>query len=257
MYYMESKFIHRVSKGSRFNQIYIPKEMEKTFEIGDIVSVELIRKNQQIYLKNAKLSEFKEKLIREISSFLSDFKEIKQVFLVGSFITQKIDYRDIDLLIITKENKTNETEIYSKLIDKFNLKFHVIAISEEKFTRLSEICPLTRNMLSSYVSNKEFTLPKSKLDKNHIRFLMMMPEDLLKIKANSRTFYDSIRRLVAIEKFLDNNESSEEVSKELKQILGNSFEYLKNNEEISKETINRLRKIIKEKLNNITALLKK
>jgi len=241
--------MHKVSKGSRFNQIYIPREMEKTFEVGDIVKVELIKKKTEIFVENVKLSDFKEKLIREIFSFLSEFN-IKQIFFIGSFLSQKIDYRDIDILMISDEKI--EAEIYEKLSDKFNLKFHLITIPESRFKILSEICPLTRSMLYFYASNKGYNLPKQRIDKNHIKFLLMMPEDLLKIKANSRVFYDSIRRLITIEMFLNNKElSSEKINSELKSLLGKLFEYSKENNEANKEIIKKFRKIIKLKLNLI------
>ena len=248
------KFIHRISKGSRFNQIYIPRGMEKVFEAGDLVSIELVEKNVQIFCsKNIVLSKFKEKLAEEIFSFLCNFKGIERIFLVGSFVTQKTGYRDIDLLIVVKnKEKIIEREIYSKLIDKFNLNFHLILIPEDRLARLAEICPLTRSMLYYYISNKKFIMPDSRIDSNHIRFLLMMPEDLLKIKANSRAFYDSIRRLITIERFLSNKEiEPEKVNKELRQILGNLFEHLKDNEEIDKSIINKLRKMIKSKLKSI------
>lgn len=251
-------FVHRISKGSRFNQIYIPQEMSKLFEVGDTVRVELVEKKAEIYFPgNVKLSKFKEKLIREIFAFLGEFKEIESVFFVGSFITQKIDYRDIDLLIVGKnKHEKLENEVYSNLIDKFNLKFHLIFISEESMKRLSEICPLTRSMLYSYVSSKKFAMPKNKLDKNHIKFLLMMPEDLLRINAGSRIFYDNIRRLITIERFLNKKElKPEEINKELKKSLGNSFELLRENEEINKEITRKIREIIRNKLNKIKRML--
>lgn len=248
------KFIHRISKGSRFNQIYIPRDMEKVFEVGDLVSIELVEKNVQIFCsKNIVLSKFKEKLAGEIFSFLCNFKGVERIFLVGSFVAQKIDYRDIDLFIVVKnKEETMENKVYSKLIDKFNLKFHLILIPEDKLARLAEICPLTRSMLYCHVSNKRFIMPNRRVDKSHIKFLLMMPEDLLKIKVNSRSFYDSIRRLITIERFLDNKEiNQEKVDKELKHILGNLFEYLKDNEEIDKNTVSKVREIIKRKLKSI------
>ena len=63
---MESKFIHNVSKGSRFNQIYIPKSVEKKFEVGDTVEVKLIKKKKLIFTHNVTLSAFKKKLIEEV-----------------------------------------------------------------------------------------------------------------------------------------------------------------------------------------------
>jgi len=241
--------MHRVSKGSRFNQIYIPKEMEKTFEVGDMVKVELVKKKTEVFTENIKLSEFKERLIREVFSFLSRFN-IKQIFFIGSFLSQKIDYLDIDILIIADENL--EKQVYEKLSDKFNLKFHLITIPENRFKTLAEICPLTRSMLYSYASNKKFILPSQRIDKNHIKFLLMMPEDLLKIKSGSRTFYDSIRRLITIEMFLDKKDlNSEKINSELKSLLGIFFEYSKENNEINEEIIKKFRKIITLKINSI------
>ena len=73
---IKTKFIHKVSKGSRFNQIYVPKGMEIKFGIGDVVEVRLLKKKEHLYYsKNLpKLGEFKEKLIKDIFSFLNQFK---------------------------------------------------------------------------------------------------------------------------------------------------------------------------------------
>ena len=174
-------------------------------------------------------------------------KEIKQAFIVGSFL-KDADYRDIDILLVS-ESKTEE-EVYEKLTEKFGLKFHVISIPDERFKTLIEICPLTRNMLFSYASNKKFKLPEKKIDKEHINFLLMMPEDLLKIKAGGRVFYDIIRRLVTIENFLE-KENPEKINSELKKILGNLFDILRKDDKINEEIIKKLRKIIKSKLNII------
>ena len=38
------KFEHKVSRGSKFNQIYIPTDKEKEFEPGDLVEVRLLKK---------------------------------------------------------------------------------------------------------------------------------------------------------------------------------------------------------------------
>ncbi|MFH1710808.1 MAG: nucleotidyltransferase domain-containing protein [Nanoarchaeota archaeon] len=246
------EFIHKISKGSRFNQIYIPREMDSLFEVGDLVEVKLLKKSVGLFvIGEVKLSEFKENLIREVFSFLGKFKEVKQVFFFGSFLTKKVDYNDIDLLIVA-ENKRFDVVIYKEIIERFNLKFHVISIPEEKFFELSKICPLTRNMLGQSVSNKKFNIPEKRIDKKHIEFLLMMPEDLMKIKVNSRVFYDSIRRLIVIGKFLEGKEKSREnIEKEMAENLGKMFEKIRDNEEISEKEISEIRKIIKKKLNKI------
>ena len=255
------KFIHTISKGSRHNQIYIPKEMEMNFSVGDIVQVKLVSKKiRLIYSKPLRnLSEFKEKLVLDVFSFLSQF-QIKQIFFVGSFLTEKIDYNDIDLLIIIKnQDKNLEEIIYNKLIEKFNLKFHILVISDKRFNVLIKICPLIRSMLTFFVSDNNFKLEKNMyLDKNHIKFLLMMPEDILEITPESRIFYDSLRRLVTIERFLNESDiSTIRINSDLEELLGsNLIIILKENAKIDSKTINRLRNIIKDKLAKINSKLK-
>ena len=62
----EIVFEKKVSKGSKFNQIYIPKEMESIVEVGDLVQIKLLEKHKALYYKNQKkLPDFKEYLINK------------------------------------------------------------------------------------------------------------------------------------------------------------------------------------------------
>ena len=257
---MHAKFIKNVSKGSRFNQVYVPKDMEGLIEVGDEVEVRLIKKHISLhYSKNLeKLSEFKEGLIKGIFSYLNSIEGINYIFIVGSFLTEKISYNDIDIAVIT-ELKDFEGTIYHKLIEKFDLKFHLLAMKEEKLMDLLRICPMTRAMFGNFISNKPFYMPKEKYtDKKHIKFLLMMPYDLLDIKLSSRSFFDSIRRLITIEKFLKNKildagDINIEIKKSMPEIL---YRKIKNDEEIEDSSILELRKIIKSKLNIIGDLVR-
>ncbi len=249
-------FRKKVSKGSRFNQIYIPKYLENEVGVGDEVEVKLIKKHTEVYYsKELKLSKFKEDLTKDIFSFLSEFKEILDVFVVGSFLFSKIDYRDIDVVIITEKRINNfDKFVYDELINKFDLKFHVISIEKERFEYLLRVCPLARAMFSIYVSNKKINLEREKIiDKNHLRFLLMMPEDLLEIRLSSRVFFDNLRRLITIERFLDNKKLNlNEINLELKGLLSQKlYERMKNNEEIDEKKIGGIREIMKDKLKKI------
>jgi len=129
----EIKFIHHVTKGSRYNQIYIPKEYKREFNAGDSVEVRLLSKNKIFASKNVKLSSFKRLLIEEIFDFLSKRFEIGQIFIFGSFLTMDAEYNDIDIMVVVDEEKENlERQIYDELLKKFNLKFHVICIEKDK-----------------------------------------------------------------------------------------------------------------------------
>jgi len=254
-------FKKKVSKGSRFNQIYIPKYLENEIQVGDEVEVKLVKKHIKLHYSKGlnRLSQFKEKLIQDIFSFLAGFSEIQNAFAVGSFLTEKIDYNDIDIVIISnKKIKNLDGFVYNKLINRFNLKFHILSIQKERFEYLLKACPLTRAMFSSYVSNKKVSLEKNKIiDRKHLKFLLMMPEDLLEISLSSRIFFDSLRRLVTIERFLGNKDLIlGKINSELSDLISNKlYLKLKNNGEINEKIIEGLRKIIKIKLKKIKQAL--
>lgn len=263
MYMSLSNFQHKVSKGSRFNQIYIPKEMQGIFEAGDLVEVKLLEKKEKLYysdnLKNLhKLSDFKENIIKQVFSLLEKFKEIKQIFIVGSFLIGKTEYDDIDIILIS-DKKELEKKIYIYLSEKIQMNFHVIVIPEKKIKKLIKICPLTRSMFYYFVSNKEFSLDeKIEIEKEHINFLLMMPEDLLKIELpNGKIYFDSLRRLITIRRFLEKQRLDIIlINQEIKKILGKNYFFLKNNENIDQKTLIFVNEEIKKELNKINKILK-
>lgn len=235
--------------------------MENLIEVGDEVEVRLVKKHVGLYYSKGlkKLSRFKENLIKGIFSHLNEDFDINYIFIVGSFLTEKIGYNDIDVILITKNKSNNfEETVYNKLIDEFNLKFHILAIEEKRFWHLLKICPLTRAMFNQFICSKPIKIPDEKFfDKKHIKFLLMMPYDLLEIKLNSRSFFDSIRRLVTIEKFLKNKDLNiNDVNKELQNLIKDRlYNQIKSNGEIEENSIKLLRKIIKSRLNAIEAIM--
>ncbi len=254
-------FEHRVSRGSRFNQIYIPLQMNRVFEAGDLVEVKLISKRVELYYsKNLKkISSFKERLVKEIFSIVKLLSGVEQIFFVGSFLTKNEDYKDIDIIIISDVKDIDE-KVYSFLTEKFSLKFHILSIPLKRFEELIIICPLTRNMLNYYISDKKLELVKEKrIDKDHLNFLLMMPEDLLKINVTSRAFYDSLRRLITIENFLESKESKTfKIEEELKTLFGDFlFSRMRNNEPLEAIEIKKIRKFMKLKINKIKIIIKR
>jgi len=252
-------FQKKVSKGSRFNQIYIPKEMENLIEVGDLVQIRLLKKQTEIYYKNQKkLSDFKEYLIKNIFSNLHKFSEIKSIFITGSFLYKEI-YNDIDIILIVNNEKTHlEESIQSLLTEKFNQKFHILLFNEEKLNTLIEKDPLIRTMLNNYISDRKINLSNKRIiDERHIRFLLMMPEDLLELEMSSKIFYDNLKRLIAIERFLKNKKLDREtilaqLKKEVNPKLLNKIE---DNKEINDKEIKSLRNLLREKIINIKKTL--
>lgn len=257
----EIKFIHRISKGSRFNQIYIPREMENEFGVGDIVEVKIIGKKPGIFVHKAKLTNFKERLIKEIFEFLGKFKEIEQIFVVGSFLIEKISYKDIDIVLLTKNEEDEEfdSKINEKLTEEFNLKFHIISREKSGLIEDLKLSPIMRSMFSHFASNKEFQIPKERIiEKNNILLILMAPEDLISYDLeDSRLYYDSLRKLFITERFLINKEEDiikvyEDIKKEIGEKL---FKEIKRNEYASKKDREKIRHVIAVKLKKLKRII--
>jgi hypothetical protein len=256
----QSIFQHKVSKGSRYNQIYIPRGMEGLFQVGDVVEVRLVEKANVLeegFNKKLEINDFKKEIIKQIFDITSKFKEVEQTIIFGSFLIQKSDYNDIDLALIS-DKKDMEKTIEIALIDKLPFKFHVISFKPENLKRLLDFCPLTRSMFYYSISNKKLEISKNTLlNKEHIEFLLMMPEDLLKINiSNSRAYFDSLRRLITIIKFLKSQELDPlKINLELKSQLGEVYSWSKNNEAITDEGYKKLKSLILIKLKEARRLL--
>lgn len=259
---MESKFIHKISKGSRFNQIYIPKELNESFDVGDLVEVKLLKKKVELYYsKNLKkLSKFKEKLIKDIFSSLSHYKEIGKVFFVGSFLTKREDYNDIDILILSKKSDRDfETKIYNELVEEFNLKLHIILIEENKFLELLKTNPLIRNMIFCSVSNKKIEeMPEIIINKRSIKHILMLPEDVLDVDVDTKMLFNALRRVILMESFIKKKDIQPiEIENKIVKLLGSKlFEDIKNNLTINKEKNDKIKEIIKGKISAILEEIK-
>jgi hypothetical protein len=169
-----------------------------------------------------------------------------------------VEYNDLDILLVSENEKTDE-KVNEKLMDEFSLKFHVISVSRKILERLLRVCPMFRSMLYYCVSNREIMgLPERGIEKNHIKFLLMMPEDLLDIELNSRIFFDNLRRLITIERFLEKKDTDPEIANaELEKRIGKDLTRdIRNNDSIDKITVEILRRIIREKINKIKVLMK-
>lgn len=255
------KFIHTISKGSRFNQIYIPKVYEKMFDVGDLVEISLIEKKKIFYSNSAnKLSSFKEEIIRKIFSFLSSYKEIKKVFIFGSFLTKNTDYKDIDILIlIDNENEKFEKNVFHSLSNNINLNFHLISLHNDRFNESMKNNPLMRNIVYFSISNKEFVkLPDIEINEKIISYELMFPEDILDVEVSSAMIYNSLRRVILIENFLNKKDIlPQEIDKIISNLIDKElYENIKKDIPISKNKEVEIKNIIRKKIKEFHKIIK-
>ena len=262
-------FNANVSKGSRFDQIYIPRKLKGKIEPGDQVEIRLLSKSISLcYSKGLKkLSEFKENLVLHVFKEIRQFaikknQALESIFIVGSFLFEQVQYNDIDIVIATAEKMPEEEikKLHERLGEKFRKKFHIVNMPRKILESLLAYCPMTRAMLSAYISDNtnHITTNDKILNKNHIEFLLMMPEDLLTTTLSSKIFLDNLRRLVTIELFLDNKDLGyHNMIKTQQAALGPElYARMKSNDLLFEDEIEEVRKIFKEKIKAIRKKLK-
>ena len=254
------RFRARVSRGSRFSQIYVPKTVE--VGAGDLVEVRLVEKKVFLFSQHVKnFPLFKQKVAEGIVRIGLGCDALG-IFIVGSFLTDLTGYRDIDVLVLVPDGVNREDfseRVHTAIVQEFPLKFHILALWKSEFERLRYSCPLTASMLYRCVSSMDISKTDSRvIDKNRISFLLMLPEDSLTVTVDGRTLYDCFRRVVTIERFLKRKSVDVlEVVGEVEIILGlKNFGYLKRNEPISESLRTLVRSLLRKRIESVKGLLK-
>lgn len=256
----EAIFRKKVSKGSRFNQVYVPKSVSRLIEVGDLVEVRLLEKHKELYYgkKQPRLGWFKENMIKEIFNFLNKKVRCGGIFVVGSFLTKAYGFNDLDLAILGDKD-IDVKRLEDCLVKEFNQKFHMLVYKKEELEKALAYDPITASMFSIYISDRPIDLEyKYSVNRKHILFLLMMPEDLLRIKLSSKIFYDALRRLATIEHFLNKKSLLiAEIDKELEHLLKEDlYASMKSDQPMSDKELEIIRGIIKEKVMRIKKWVK-
>ncbi|MBI4452601.1 hypothetical protein HY637_04170 [Candidatus Woesearchaeota archaeon] len=217
------ELISRISKGTRMDQIYIPKERMPGFELGATVLIKPVlekAKPKPYYYKVDSLEPIKNIIVAEILNYFEDFDN---VIITGSFLEKGFDFKDIDVLLTT-DKKIDAKSIENHFEKKFGIGLHVIAIGFKPLIRGLNTDPLFQMMLSKFVS-KGRVLFKTKNEVNY----KLLDLHLLESKALIDNFdflaghekYKLTRNLIAIKLFMENKKiSPEAVDAEIDNYFG-------------------------------------
>ena len=147
------ELISRISKGTRMDQIYIPKERIPGFELGATVMIKPVlekAKPKPYYFKVTNLEPIKNIVIEEILNY---FEQLENVLITGSFLEKGFGFGDIDVLLITN-GKIGNDNIESHFEREFGIKFHITTIAFKSLLKGLSTDPLFQMMLSKFVSGK-------------------------------------------------------------------------------------------------------
>ena len=263
------EILSRISKGSKMDQIYIPKN-RVGFNVGDYVIVKLISSEEQEQIKKQgkslrkpflyginRIESIKMEIIVRIFNILAKF-QFENVVITGSFLENGFNFNDIDLVLISeKKNSVKKEMIESQIVNSIGIKPHLILLSKKILISGLETDPIYENMISRCISRERIVF-------NYRRqiFPEILDLQLLKSKNlignfqkyNGREKEYLVKNLVSISLFLEGKKiNQEEIVKKInvklkvqpedikENITGKEFEM--NYKKLYKETFNKILKV--------------
>ena len=217
--------IGKVSKGSKMDQIYIPKN-RTGFGIGNHVLIKSLETQKPIvrpYFYGIKFVEpLKLEIIREIIKIVDNSLEsYENIIFTGSFLDPGFQFGDLDLIIVA-DGKVDLN--YLGIEKKIGIKTHILTLSNKTLIEGLGVDPLYQMMLNRCIAKKRFFYKK----KNKINYKML---DLFLLKSknlidgfdvlNGNEKYDLVRNTVAIYLYLQDKRLRKElVDDEIKKTFG-------------------------------------
>jgi len=213
----------KVSKGSRMDQIYLPKERVPGFEIGTTVLIQPAIEKTQLrpYYYNVQyLEPIKTIVVEEILNYL---EYMDNVIITGSFLEKGFEFEDIDIILITN-NKIDSKRIENHFKESLGVKSHIIVMNFKTLLKGISTDPLFQMLVSKFVSKKRVIFKTRTTVNYKLLDLHLLKSELLIINfyfLTGRKKYKFVRNLFAIILFLDKKKiNTESINKEISRCFG-------------------------------------
>lgn len=219
------EMISKISKGSKMDQIYIPKN-RIGLNVGEYVIITLVNKEKEIkkieklyFYGIKKIEPVKLKIIEEVFSIIRKINP-ENIIITGSFLEEGFKFNDIDILVISEKEYSLSKEIKNKT----GIETHIIFISNKSLFEGLKKDPMYQMMLSKCISKKRLFY-KVKNEPNY----RILDLHLLKSKVlfdnydelNGEEKYYLTRNIICILLFIQNKKiSKDSIEKEIKNIFG-------------------------------------
>lgn len=228
--------VSKVSKGSKMDQVYLPKNREDLV-IGSYVvvkSLETVQKEIKPYFYGIRYIEpVKIKIINEIFKIIEKEVKFDNVIITGSFLERGFKFNDIDIIVVS-DNNINNKHIEEVLKNKIGAESHVIIISNKALGEGFSTDPLYKLMLTKCVSRNRFIYNLKQKINYKLLDLHLLKSKLLIDNfeiLNGDEKYELVRNLIAIWLFIDKKEiTKDKVDLAINKVFGNkTVEKLKEN----------------------------
>lgn len=240
---MVCEVIGRISKGTKMDQIYIPKN-RGNFPIGEYVLISPLNKVEGIKLRKKekklnlyfynieKLEPIKIRIIEEIISLIEREINPENIIITGSFLDKGFNFNDIDILLI-KENKIDTEIIKREIQNLVGIKTHIFSLNRKALISGLSLDPLYSLMLSKCISKNRLIFNIKReinyklLDLNLLKSKTLI--DNFYILNGSEKYYLTLN-MVSISLFIQKKKlSKESVNKEIEKLFRIKISEIKEN----------------------------
>ena len=235
------EIISKVSKGTRMDQVYIPKN-RKGLGTGTYVIIKPIKSEkiaEKPFFYNVKhIEPIKMDIIMNILSTIDKITDkYENAIITGSFLDEGFNFGDIDIIIIT-EDKLSKLQIKKNLEDTVKIKIHPIILSKKALMIGLSTDPLYSMLLSKCVAKKRLIFKiKYKIDYKVLDLHLLKSKILIDNfdHLNGIDKYYLTRNMVVIFLYIKHKKINKEtVDKEIKKIFN-----IKSIQEIKQNMLNK------------------
>ena len=220
--------VSRVSRGTRMDQIYIPKVRAPGFEVGETVFVEpalqkATKKVKLHYYHVGYLESIKVGVIEKIFEYFEQNAEAENILVAGSFLERGFTFEDIDILVIG-DKKFDAVKVAEYFREGLGLKTQIIAMGNKALLKGISTDPLFEMLVSKFVAKRRVIFGVAREIRYKLLDLHLLKSELLIINFYSltgREKYKFVRNLTAIALFLDGKKiSADSVDNEINRYFG-------------------------------------
>ena len=230
------EIISKISKGSRMDQIYLPKN-RIGLDTGSYVIVKPLdvekRKKEKPYFYNIKSIEpIKLEIIYDIINIIGkSIEKYDNIIITGSFLDKGFNFNDIDVILISGEKPSKYLE--KTIENKIKIKIHIILLDNKTLIKGLSTDPLYQMMLSKCIAKKRFIYNvKNKINYKLVDLHFLKSKILIDnfdiLYGNEK--YTLLRNIMALHLYLQNKKiTKEKVDKEIKRVFDLNIKDIKQN----------------------------
>ena len=255
--------IAKISKGTKMDQIYLPKN-RSSLVTGQYVMIVPLESNviktefKPNFYNLSNLEPLKIEIAEKIFNILEEVSP-ENIVITGSFLENGFKFNDVDILII-KEDKINTSILKSRIEEVIGIKTHIISLSYKTLILGLSKDPLYSMMLSKCLSKKRLIFKlKRDIDYKLLDFQLLKSKTLIEnfdILNGDEKYYLTLN-MISIKLFIQNSKISKKIVNEniekefnidITEIKENTLEkkrFIKKYYEVYNETFNLIMENIK------------